>query len=355
MPFRHEEREVLRPGHSTGCGLWYRRLRQEDIVTGLTPVFEPVRTKRTHNGLRYRPSNPPFEYEDLALSTTNKTLAEADQPSDFASVSITVPVCVHCGVSFLCREAYEAHYDVNHQLPIHFVDAFGKSHSFPWHLCKSWEGMESLIKQGLRHIDCIGDDVDQGLYKLSGLDGETILPQVWKEIVHPGLFVGMQFWWHHDMIIQAASTGTYLNFASVSADSETVDHGLKGPDSKNGQGETNLVLEHWLSTLDNAKRPRPKRKSKASRDVSPWTAWMVGGEVKQSRSERRGEDSKDISPWAAWMDGGNARPKKKKRRQSAALPALFGRDDRTLFPAVDADANTNGRQTFPPRNDKELY
>jgi hypothetical protein len=43
--------------------------------------------------------------------------------------------------------------------PIKFKDAIGRRFSFPWHLFKTWQGMESLIKQALLHVDIIGDHV----------------------------------------------------------------------------------------------------------------------------------------------------------------------------------------------------
>ncbi|EME39209.1 hypothetical protein DOTSEDRAFT_97837, partial [Dothistroma septosporum NZE10] len=68
---------------------------------------------------------------------------------------------------------------------IKFKDAVGRKFSFPWQHCKSWKGMESLIKQAFLHVDVIGDHVHQGHYDLTGPDGEIILPQVWDIVVQP--------------------------------------------------------------------------------------------------------------------------------------------------------------------------
>jgi hypothetical protein len=50
--------------------------------------------------------------------------------------------------------------------PIKFKDAVGRKFSFPWHICKTWKGMEELIKQAFLHIDVIGPHVDEGHYDL---------------------------------------------------------------------------------------------------------------------------------------------------------------------------------------------
>jgi len=58
------------------------------------------------------------------------------------------------------------------KLPIKFKDAVGRKFSFPWHLCKTWKGMEELIKQAFLHVDVIGPHVHDGHYDLVGPDGE---------------------------------------------------------------------------------------------------------------------------------------------------------------------------------------
>lgn len=78
--------------------------------------------------------------------------------------------------------------------PIKFKDAVGRKFSFPWHLCKSWKGMESLIKQAFLHVDVIGQHVQEGHYDLMGPDGEIILPQVWDTMIKPDWEVSMHMW-----------------------------------------------------------------------------------------------------------------------------------------------------------------
>jgi hypothetical protein len=78
--------------------------------------------------------------------------------------------------------------------PIRFKDAVGRKFSFPWHLCKTWKGMEELIKQAFLHVDVIGPHVHEGHYDLVGPDGEIILPQVWETIVQPDWAITMHMW-----------------------------------------------------------------------------------------------------------------------------------------------------------------
>ena len=78
--------------------------------------------------------------------------------------------------------------------PIKFKDAVGRKFSFPYHLCKTWKGMEGLIKQAFLHVDVIGEHVHQGHYDLTGPDGEIILPQVWDTMIQPDWEVSMHMW-----------------------------------------------------------------------------------------------------------------------------------------------------------------
>ncbi|OCK82476.1 hypothetical protein K432DRAFT_293157, partial [Lepidopterella palustris CBS 459.81] len=77
---------------------------------------------------------------------------------------------------------------------IKFKDAVGRKFSFPWHLCKTWKGMEELIKQAFLHVDVIGPHVHEGHYDLVGPDGEIILPQVWETMVQPDWAITMHMW-----------------------------------------------------------------------------------------------------------------------------------------------------------------
>ncbi|TKA72433.1 hypothetical protein B0A49_06137 [Cryomyces minteri] len=78
--------------------------------------------------------------------------------------------------------------------PIKFKDAVGRKFSFPWHICKTWRGMEELIKQAFLHVEVIGPHVHEGHYDLVGPDNEIILPQVWEIVVQPDWAITMHMW-----------------------------------------------------------------------------------------------------------------------------------------------------------------
>ncbi|KAF2118721.1 hypothetical protein BDV96DRAFT_568379 [Lophiotrema nucula] len=80
------------------------------------------------------------------------------------------------------------------KLPIKFKDAVGRKFSFPWHLVKTWKGMEELINQAFLHVDVIGPHVHEGHYDLVGPSGEIILPQVWESMIQPDMAITMHMW-----------------------------------------------------------------------------------------------------------------------------------------------------------------
>ncbi|KAK5684817.1 hypothetical protein LTS10_002892 [Elasticomyces elasticus] len=80
--------------------------------------------------------------------------------------------------------------------PILFNDGVGRKFRFPWKKCKTWEGMEILIKQAFMPVarDFLSEHVHKGQYDLIGSDGQIILPQVWNTMVRPGEEVTMHMW-----------------------------------------------------------------------------------------------------------------------------------------------------------------
>jgi chemotaxis protein histidine kinase CheA len=77
---------------------------------------------------------------------------------------------------------------------IKFEDAMGRKFSFPFHLCKTWKGMEGLIRQAFSAIEDFGEHVKLGHYDLTGPDGEIILPQVWENMIQPDWEIKMHLW-----------------------------------------------------------------------------------------------------------------------------------------------------------------
>lgn len=78
--------------------------------------------------------------------------------------------------------------------PLKFTDAVDRSFTLPWHLVKTWKGMETLIRQAFVNIERIGPHVANGHYHLYGPNNEIILPQVWDIVVQPGWDIKMQLW-----------------------------------------------------------------------------------------------------------------------------------------------------------------
>lgn len=81
-----------------------------------------------------------------------------------------------------------------HMAPIRFKDAVGRKFNFSWHYCKTWKGMETLIKQCFLHVDVIGAHVQEGHYDLMGPDGMIILPQLWETMIRPDWEITMYMW-----------------------------------------------------------------------------------------------------------------------------------------------------------------
>ncbi|KAK5119969.1 hypothetical protein LTR85_007045 [Meristemomyces frigidus] len=133
--------------------------------------------------------------------------------------------------------------------PISFKDAVGRKFGFPWHLAKTWKGMEPLIKHAFLHVDVIGEHVHQGHYDLSGPDGKIILPQVWDSVVQPGWAVAMHMWPMQDP--DEAMTALTLTdpFAGMQLP-------ICGLPKNVGQ-----------------KKSRKRRKNAS---VSPWAIWLSG-------------------------------------------------------------------------------
>ncbi|ODA77388.1 hypothetical protein RJ55_07016 [Drechmeria coniospora] len=88
----------------------------------------------------------------------------------------------------------EAAKKASDKAPIKFKDAVGRKFSFPFHLCKTWQGIDDLIKQAFLHVEVIGPHVQQGHFDLIGPNGEIILPTVWEKVIEPDWSISMVMW-----------------------------------------------------------------------------------------------------------------------------------------------------------------
>ncbi|RMZ14151.1 hypothetical protein D0860_02222 [Hortaea werneckii] len=225
--------------------------------------------------------------------------------------------------------------------PIRFKDAVGRKFSFPWHLCKTWKGMEGLIRQAFLHIDLIGEHVHQGHYDLTGPDGEIILPQVWDTMIQPDWEITMHMWpmpeppksppkdkLAEDAAAAAAAADPLagIDFASLGLGDlgglptkKASKKGKEGKAKKQKSASPEIVavpppppghpgngmppppppmnfppgmmpdgmgmgmgMPPGIQSVEEKRRSGSKPKSKG---LSGWQAWMVGGNVKQHKKK----------------------------------------------------------------------
>lgn len=78
---------------------------------------------------------------------------------------------------------------------IRLTDMEGRTFNFHWHMCKTWKGMESVIKTTyLFLLDTMDPRIQQGHYDLISPDGKVIHPQDWDSTIQPGWNITMHLW-----------------------------------------------------------------------------------------------------------------------------------------------------------------
>ncbi|KAG9513523.1 hypothetical protein KCV07_g8721, partial [Aureobasidium melanogenum] len=119
------------------------------------------------------------EHEKMVAEAKAKALADADEAAKSA-----------------LEEEFKKNASISDadKAPLQFTDAVDRRFKLPWHLVKSWKGMEALITRAFANIERIGPHVANGHYHLLGPNNETILPQVWDIVVQPGWHIKMQLW-----------------------------------------------------------------------------------------------------------------------------------------------------------------
>ncbi|KAI5358414.1 hypothetical protein Slin15195_G108670 [Septoria linicola] len=224
--------------------------------------------------------------------------------------------------------------------PIRFKDAVGRKFSFPWSICKTWKGMETLIKQAFLHVDMIGDHVHQGHYDLTGPDGEIILPQIWDSMIQPDWEVTMHLWPMEEEKKPPKDdpiTGLHDPFANLGiggfsafdmGPEPSKKGGKKGKDvgkkssKKPGSPETMMFMPPPPPGHHGMPPPPPPGPGGAYPDpfggigsFPPGISPVLDKPSSKDKTKARSKSikSKEISPLAAWFAGGNlaARPKKR--------------------------------------------
>ncbi|TKA43095.1 hypothetical protein B0A54_06043 [Friedmanniomyces endolithicus] len=231
------------------------------------------------------------------------------------------------------------------QAPIKFKDAVGRKFSFPWHLCKTWKGMETLIKQAFLHVDVIGEHVHQGHYDLTGPDGEIILPQVWDTMIKPDWEISMHMWpmpepppppalKDLERGFDVGGGGSFENplaglYGNLSLDamapikkSSKKDKERDGRKKKNRADDIIDVLpsvRHQSASSSAVPMPPPPpdfARGYAGGDLLAGFPVMGGLPplpplLPEKRAKGKSKGSKDLSPFAAWIAGGSQRPKRR--------------------------------------------
>lgn len=214
--------------------------------------------------------------------------------------------------------------------PIKFKDALGRTFRFPWHLCKTWKGMETLIKQAFMHIDGIGDHVHAGHYDLLGPDGEIILPQVWDTMIQPDWEISMHMWPMDEK--KEEPEPLHDPFGNLGLADYPLGIYPEGPlpkkkgskKDKDGKkkakgGSPEMMFQGMMPPP-----PPPPQHGMPKGEVWPDPfAGLGGGGVQvipeksmkdKTKARTKSRSGKEISPLAAWFAGGslNAKPAKKR-------------------------------------------
>lgn len=160
-----------------------------------------------------------------------------------------------------------------HQAPVLFMDAVGRKFTFPWNFCKSWKGMETLIKQAFSHVDLIGAHIQEGRYDLMGPDGEIILPQVWETMVKPGMEVSMHMW---PLPEDARTPNNYGPQEATMPD----DYLLTKATTLRGS------MSELQDEPPDGDAPSSVKGLKKKKELSAFAAWMAGQSPKPSKPRR---------------------------------------------------------------------
>ncbi|THY03991.1 hypothetical protein D6D01_10155, partial [Aureobasidium pullulans] len=234
----------------------YKRLEQ-----GLDPLSGVVEESMDKSALVLNDDKRKVENEKVikeAKAAHEELLVKAKAAADAAEAA---------------KKAAEAERDANKpgpdadKAPIKFTDAVGRKFTLPWHLVKTWKGMEGLIKQALVHIEHIGPHVADGHYHLLGPNNEIILPQVWEAVVQPGWDIKMELW----PLPKSDKPTTLL-------DPPDLDIRVDGGDS-GGDG-----------------REKDSLGSSKKRGVPAFTKWMLGGTRPRPKLAQKEKEHETTSP-----------------------------------------------------------
>ncbi|TIA29987.1 hypothetical protein D6C78_09876 [Aureobasidium pullulans] len=217
----------------------------------------------------------------IAKVENEKAIAEAKA----AHEELLVKAKTAADAAEAAKKAAEAERDANKpgpdadQAPIKFTDAVGRKSTLPWHLVKTWEGTEGLIKQAFVHIENIGPHVADGHYHLLGPNNEIILPQVWEVVVQPGWDIKMELW-----PLPESDKPTNL------LDPPDLDIRVDGGDS----GDDGRKIDSSGSSKKQGELAFTKTSSK-KQGVPAFTKWMLGGTRPRPKRAQNEKDHETTS------------------------------------------------------------
>ncbi|THY58157.1 hypothetical protein D6C97_04510 [Aureobasidium pullulans] len=217
----------------------------------------------------------------IAKVENEKAIAEAKA----AHEELLVKAKTAADAAEAAKKAAEAERDANKpgpdadQAPIKFTDAVGRKSTLPWHLVKTWEGTEGLIKQAFVHIENIGPHVADGHYHLLGPNNEIILPQVWEVVVQPGWDIKMELW-----PLPESDKPTNL------LDPPDLDIRVDGGDS----GGDGRKIDSSGSSKKQGELAFTKTSSK-KQGVRAFTKWMLGGTRPRPKRAQNEKDHETTS------------------------------------------------------------
>jgi uncharacterized small protein (DUF1192 family) len=161
--------------------------------------------------------------------------------------------------------------------PLTFTDAVDRRFTLPWHLVKTWKGMETLIRQAFVNIERIGPHFANGHYHLLGPNGEIILPQVWDIVVQPGWDIKMQMW----PLPPSPTPSRHVSPSVIFGHDDLDDPVVEIPEDARGRGQSGI---------------RGRKSSAGSTKKTPvpaFTRWMLGSNTR-SRPKRADKPAADV-------------------------------------------------------------
>jgi len=193
--------------------------------------------------------------------------------------------------------------------------------------------MEMLIKQAFLHIDIIGEHVHQGHYDLTGPDGEIILPQVWETMIQPDWEIAMHMWpmeeekhskrskedkLAHDAAAMGMGMGDPFAGLPGFGDLGIIDVGGKrgaGKKVKDGgkKGKKAGSPDNVINVGGPSGPPPPKFPAGVMHGafVDDPLVGVFGPGMTVLEEKKRAKAKAKVSPFAAWVAGGQVRPKRK--------------------------------------------